>query len=524
MSGPLLEIENLRLRIGAAGILRGVSLAVSPGEILALVGESGSGKSLTLLSALRLAPEGAVMDGKVRIAGRDVGAMTERDLCALRGASVGMVFQEPATALNPVRTIGAQVAETILLHQDVSRAEARRRAVEALQAVGLDPARIAPSRYPHELSGGQRQRAAIAIATALHPPLILADEPTTALDVTTQAQIMALLSARVRQDGAGMVLVTHDLGLVASVADRIAIMKDGEIVEQGPCPALLQQLRHPYARSLLAAAAPPPRAPSTKKGGTLLSVRDARVSYRGVRAVDGVSFELAEGESLAIVGESGSGKSSLARAVLGLEPLSGGDILLDGQAIAAARGASLRAYRRKVQMVFQDPAGSFDPRWRVEDIVCEPFHLLERPPACEEKRQRARAALDAVGLPADALDRRPHAFSGGQRQRIAIARALIISPKLVVLDEAVSALDVSIRAQILALLADLRARLGLSYLFITHDLSIVRAIADRVIVMQNGRIVEDGAVQSIFDAPRHPYTQALLAATPRLDIVLESQP
>ena len=531
----LLEIDDLRLSIGETEVLKGVSLTLEAGEILGLVGESGSGKSMTALSILRLLPPDARLSGAVRLGGVDILTADERQLQALRGAQIGVVFQEPMTALNPLMRIGDQVAEAVRLHRKVSRAEAAAQAAEALARAGLPNDRFPLTRFPHELSGGQRQRVAIAIATALKPRLIIADEPTTALDVTTQAQILDLLKSLVKEAGAGLILITHDLAVVAQTADRVAILQHGEIVEQGATRTLFRNLTHPYARRLaadavLAQAAPP--APADEH--PLLTVRDVVRTYRGprpapwrapvqFRAVDGVSLDVHAGETVGLVGESGSGKSTLLRAILGLEPLQGGAVRLEDQAFPATSNAQTRRMRRDVQAVFQDPYGSFDPRWRVEDLVAEPFHLMETPPAAAERRTRVEAMLARVGLDASAAGRYPHQFSGGQRQRIAIARALITQPKLVVLDEAVSALDVTVRAQVLKLLADLSRDLGVAYLFVTHDLSVVRAICHRVLVMQSGRIVEEGATDAVFAAPKHPYTQGLLAATPNLERALAAR-
>ena len=509
----LLEIEELSLAFGDKQVLRGVSLRVAAGEIVALVGESGSGKSLTLLAALGLAPRGARVSGQVRLNGQSLIGASEAALNRVRGAEIGMVFQEPATALDPVRTLEHQVAETVLLHKSASNAQARADARGALERTGLDASFA--RRYPHQLSGGQRQRAGIAIATVLSPNLIFADEPTTALDATTQADIIVLLRSFV-ENGAGLLLVSHDLALVAQVAHRILIMKDGEIVEAGESPAMLRSLKHPYAKDLLAAARLQTPMRTRAIGASLLKVQDVRVKYtlpggKAFEAVKGVSFDLAEGESLAVVGESGSGKSSLARAVLGLERLAGGSVTLEGVAASNAR-----QFRRRAQIVFQDPVGSFDPRWRVEQIVAEPLHLEPARGTTAERARRVAEALADVGLGDDALRRYPHEFSGGQRQRIAIARALILAPKLVVLDEAVSALDVSTRARVLDLLAELRERRGLSYLFITHDLAVARVISDRVLVMQNGAVVEQGETARVFAAPNHAYTRKLLSASPDL--------
>jgi peptide/nickel transport system ATP-binding protein len=532
----LLSLQDLKLRIGQTEVLKGVSLDLAPGEILGLVGESGSGKSITALSILRLLPPGAAVSGRILLDGEDLTAKDETQMRAVRGGQVGVVFQEPMTALNPLMRIGDQVAEAIALHRRVGRAQAITQAALALERAGLPNDRFPLDRYPHQLSGGQRQRVAIAMATALKPKLLIADEPTTALDVTTQAQILALLKDLAREEGAGLILITHDLAVVAEMADRVAIMHQGEIVEQGPTGALLRSLTHPYARRLardavLATAAPPAR---VSEGAAVLVARDVVRTYPGrrtspwrkaepFRAVDGVSLTVRAGETVGLVGESGSGKSTLLRAVLGLEALQGGEIRLDSAHFPPVSPAEARRLRRKIQAVFQDPFGSFDPRWRVEDLVAEPFHLMERPPVGAERRARVHAILERVGLPPDASARYPHQFSGGQRQRIAIARALITEPRLVVLDEAVSALDVTVRAQVLELLAELSQELGVSYLFVTHDLGVVRAICHRVLVMQNGRIVEEGPTAQLFAAPQHPYTRTLLATTPDLQRALAAR-
>ncbi|MFN3520720.1 MAG: ABC transporter ATP-binding protein [Phenylobacterium sp.] len=532
----LLEIDDLKLSIGGAEILKGVSLTLEAGEILGLVGESGSGKSMTSMSILRLLPPEATASGAIRLGGEDLLACSEARMRALRGADIGVVFQEPMTALNPLMTIGDQVAEAVRLHRGASRAEALAAAARALDRAGLPNARFPLSRYPHELSGGQRQRVAIAIATALKPRLLIADEPTTALDVTTQAQILELLKSLAREDGAGLILITHDLAVVAETADKVAILQAGEVVEAGPTLPLFRNLTHPYARRLAedaVLAKAPPAAP-TLAAAEVLRVEGLVRTYPGPRpapwraptafkAVDQVSLSVRAGETVGLVGESGSGKSTLLRAVLALDPLQGGAVTLDGRAFPPKRKDEARRARRDVQAVFQDPYGSFDPRWRVADLIAEPFHLMERPPSAAERAARIAAMLERVGLSADAAGRYPHQFSGGQRQRIAIARALITEPKLVVLDEAVSALDVTVRAQILALLAELSRELGVAYLFVTHDLSVVRAVCHRVLVMQSGRIVEEGETARVFDAPQHPYTQSLIAATPDLERALASR-
>ncbi len=519
----LLEIENLRLSIRKRRILRDVSLSAKAGEVLGVVGESGSGKSLTALSVMRLQPPEAWIEGRILLNGTDLRALREREMCAVRGRDVGMIFQEPMTALNPLQTIGAQVAETVRIH---GGAAAREIAAQTLGRVGLPADRVPHDRYPHELSGGQRQRVGIAMAIALRPKLLIADEPTTALDVTTQAQILALLRRLVDEDGMGLMLITHDLAVVAGMADRIAIMNQGQVVETGPFDTVLDEMNHPYTRSLFEAATHVPTRTRRPGNRRLLEVEGVVRDYpagparlfgaeASFRAVNGVSFDIREGESVGLVGESGSGKSTLVRAVLGLERLQEGAVRIDGEIVAAGERMPARV-RAKMQVVFQDPYGSFNPRHKVARLVAEPFHLIPDSPIGSGRRVAVNAALKDVGLQIPDGDRYIHEFSGGQRQRIAIARALIIRPKLIVLDEAVSALDVQVRAQILDLLADLSERFGLSYLFVSHDLAVVRAITDRVLVMCGGEIVESGATARVFARPEHPYTRALLAASPAL--------
>ncbi len=525
----LLRIENLSYSIGAAPILDDVSMEIEPGEVLGVVGESGSGKSMTALSVMRLAPKGRT-SGRILLDGEDLLAKSEAEMCALRGARIGMVFQEPMTALNPVQTIGRQVAEVIRIHTKARDPEAAAR--EALERVGLPPSRFPLSRHPHDLSGGQRQRVVIAMAVALRPRLLIADEPTTALDVTTQARILDLLRGLAREDGAGLMMITHDLAVVADMADRIAIMRKGEVVERGATVDLFRAMRHPYTRSLFEASTHQPSRHGRPPGPEALRVEDAVREHKlprrlfrpreTFRAVDRVSLAIRRGENVGLVGESGCGKSTLARAVLALEEMQGGRVLLGGKLFAPGE-PRMDEMRRDAQAVFQDPYGSFNPRWKVGRIVAEPFHLIRPAPPQAERREKVAGMLERVGLPADAADRYPHEFSGGQRQRIAIACALITGPKLVVLDEAVSALDVSVRARILDLLAELSDRLDLSYLFISHDLHVVRAITDRVLVMQKGRIVEEGPTERIFSAPEHPYTRELLAATPDLERALAAR-
>ena len=519
----LLAIENLRLKIGGEPILDGVSLSLDPGRILALTGESGSGKSMTALSIVRLLPRAAKVGGAVGFDGTDLLGLSERRMCAVRGKSIGMVFQEPMTALNPLRTIGDQVAETIIVHGEGTRREAFERAGALLDRVGLDPGRFPPTRFPHELSGGQRQRVVIAMAIALRPKLLIADEPTTALDVTTQARILDLLAGLVEETGMAMLLITHDLAVVAGIADDIAVMRKGEVVEQGDTRWILSRKRHPYTRALLEASGHRVRLPTKPPSAPLLDVIEVTRDYVAAsgsllsrpvrrRAVRSVSFSLCKGERLGLVGESGSGKSTLARAILGLDPVKSGEIRVEGRPLVPDD----RAQRRKMQAVFQDPYGSFNPRHRVGRLIGEPFHLLDEPPRGHDREEAVAEALDAVGLSPDDARKYIHEFSGGQRQRIAIARALIVRPELIVFDEAVSALDVRVRARILDLIAGLCESRSLAYIFISHDLAVVESIADRVLVMHEGAIVEQGEAAQVFSNPRHSYTRSLLAAAPRL--------
>ncbi|MEX0350950.1 MAG: ABC transporter ATP-binding protein [Paracoccaceae bacterium] len=522
----LLEIKGLNLSIAGKPILRDVDLSVAKGEIIAVTGESGSGKSMTAFSVMQLLPDGADTTGIIRLNGTELTTLPEPQMCTLRGGQIGMVFQEPMSALNPVKTIGDQVAETILIHDAMPRHQARARAHEMLARVGLPPDRFSPSRFPHELSGGQRQRVVIAMAIALRPSLLIADEPTTALDVTTQAQILDLLKGLVREFGMGLLMITHDLAVVANMADRIVVMRAGEVVEAGATQVLFASMRHPYTHMLFEASRHHVNLPQKECSEALLSVQSVTREYRLPRtrlftqaeyhrAVDGVSFTLKKGERLGLVGESGCGKSTLTRAILGLEPVQGGEILMNGAPVYTEHGANLNV-RRAMQVVFQDPFGSFNPRHRVARLITEPYHLLPDPPTGSERSDAVAEALRAVGLSPDDAQKYIHEFSGGQRQRIAIARALIIKPDLILFDEAVSALDVSVRARILDLVAQLCETHDLSYLFISHDLSVVHTITDRVLVMKSGRIVEEGSTDEVFSNPRHPYTRTLIDAAPVL--------
>ena len=518
----LIRARNLSVKIGALPILNSLDFDIAAGKVFGVVGESGSGKSMTALALMGLLPGGATVSGQVSMGGDDILTLGEEKLCRLRGAEIGMIFQEPMTALNPVQTIGDQVAETLVVHGAATRSEALKIARERLDRVGLPADRFPLDKYPHELSGGQRQRVCIALAIALRPKLLIADEPTTALDVTTQAQILDLLKSLVAEEGMALMLITHDLAVVADIADHVAVMKTGEIVEQGVTADIFRNMRHAYTRQLFAASGHIPDRVRRAEDDPILEVLAAVRTYGLPRnrlfgpvpyftAVNGVSFTLHKGENLGLVGESGCGKSTLTRAILGLEPLQGGEIRLFGQPVGPVMPKTARA---GVQVVFQDPYGSFNPRWTVARLVAEPFHLMPERPA--NWRAQVAEALVSVGMQASDMEKYIHEFSGGQRQRIAIARALILRPKLIVLDEAVSALDVSIRAQILDLLADLSRRFDLSYLFISHDLSVVRAITDRVLVMKAGEIVETGRTEDVFANPQHSYTKALVAATPKL--------
>ncbi|KAA3449233.1 microcin ABC transporter ATP-binding protein [Mesorhizobium sp. SARCC-RB16n] len=526
----LLEVDNLSLTIGNTQILKNMELSVAPGEVMGLVGESGSGKSMTALTVMRLLPHAARATGRVTFDGIDILTATEDQMCALRGDDIGMVFQEPMTALNPVKTIGEQVAEGIRWHTRASRADAEERARKMLDRVGLPEAKFPLSRYPHELSGGQRQRVVIAIACALKPKLLIADEPTTALDVVLQAQILDLLRDLVAETRMGLLLISHDLAVVTEMADRITILRHGEVMEAGDTAPTLSGQLHPYTRQLAQASMHVPARARPHGAGSsqpLLEVEGVTRDYHGrrislfrrapdIRAVDGVSLSMAPGQSVALVGRSGCGKSTLARMILALDRPNSGTIRFRGETVTGKSEAELKPARRDMQVVFQDPYGSFDPRQKVEKLVAEPLHVLEKKPTRAERREMVAHALHEVGLDQRDMDKYPHEFSGGQRQRLSIARAIITRPKLVVADEPVSALDVSIRAQILDLFAGLNQKLGIGYLFITHDLTVARAITDEVLVMHDGKIVERGKTSEVLVHPQSEAAQALVAAAPDL--------
>ena len=527
----LLQVDRLGVSFGSAHVVRDVSFTLDRGETLALVGESGSGKSLTALSILQLLPHGAANQGRVTFDGCDTIGAPESKLQALRGGRAGMIFQEPMTSLNPLHSIRRQVSEAIWLHQTLSRAKLRARVIETLCNAGFADARHRLAAFPHQLSGGQRQRVMIAMALANDPALLIADEPTTALDVTIQAQILALLDAQRAARGLALLLITHDLAIVRRHADRVCVMQDGEIVESGRVSEVFAVPRHPYTRALLAAepaGAPIPLPPAPP---TLLRARDVRVSFpirRGimrravghVRAVDGVSIAVHEGETVGLVGESGSGKSTMGFACLGLQ-LCEGHVLIDGLDLAVADKQAKRKMRARAQIVFQDPYGSLSPRLSVSAIVAEGLAVHESRLSRAGRERRVADALVEVGLDPAMAARFPHEFSGGQRQRIAIARAIVLRPRFVVLDEPTSALDMSVQAQIVTLLRRLQQAHGLGYLFISHDLRVVRALAHRVVVMRAGAVVEEGPAERIFAAPREPYTRALIAAALTTETVAE---
>jgi microcin C transport system ATP-binding protein len=533
----LVEVRELSVAFRTAGepflAVDRVSFDIAKGETLALVGESGSGKSVTALSLLQLLPYPAAFhpSGSARIAGTEMIGAPRQVLRSIRGRRVGIVFQEPMTSLNPLHTIARQVGEMVELHKGLRRAAARARVLELLEMVGLADAASRLDAYPHQLSGGQRQRVMIAMALAAEPDLLIADEPTTALDVTIQAQILALLADLKARLGMAMLLITHDLAIVRRMADRVAVMKAGRIVETGAAEEVFARPTHPYTRQLLAAEPKgrPERAPGTPP--VVIEGRDVKVHFPiragllrrtvgHVKAVDGVDVAVRAGRTLGVVGESGSGKTTLGLALLRLLP-STGEIRFEGDDIARLPAAAVRPLRPRMQVVFQDPYGSLSPRMSVGDIVAEGLDAHRPIRDAHERRATIARALTDVGLDPEAQDRYPHEFSGGQRQRISIARAMILRPRLVVLDEPTSALDMSVQAQIVDLLRALQARDDLAYLFISHDLRVVRALADEIIVMRAGRVVESGPSEEVFERPREPYTQALLAAALRLETAAE---
>ena len=532
---PLLRVESLAVSFGSKKVVDDVSFQIAPGEKLALVGESGSGKTVTALALLRLLHDARLQgsavfdDGQTR---RDLLALPERQLRGLRGDEIAMIFQEPMTALNPLMPVGEQIAEVLRLKRALTQAQSAQAAIELLAKTGIpEPARRAGA-FPHQLSGGQRQRAMIAMALACAPRLLLADEPTTALDVSLRGQILDLLAELQRETGMAVLMITHDLNLVRRFADRVAVMQHGRLVEQGATAQIFAAPQHAYTQKLMASK--PERdvaeAPADPAAQPVLVAQDLRVTYPvprpGIRgwfgkdgfvAVQGASFAIPPGRTLGVIGESGSGKSTLAQAALGLLPLAwvSGQLGIEGREWQHKRAAD-KPLRRAVQVVFQDPFSSLSPRMTIEEIVGEGLRVHAPQLGAAERAARVRAALAEVGLPEaqfpGLLARYPHEFSGGQRQRIALARALVVEPELLVLDEPTSALDVTIQKQVLALLQRLQKERGLAYLLITHDVDVIRAMAHEVLVLKDGEVVESGPVRDVLDAPRHPYTQRLLAA------------
>jgi microcin C transport system ATP-binding protein len=537
MAGKLLDVRDLSIafRQGTRETLAvdRISFDIAEGETVALVGESGSGKSATALSVMKLLPYPSAHhpSGEIRFKGQDLLTMNERQIREVRGNDISIIFQEPMTSLNPLHTIEKQIGEILLLHRGLAGAAARDRTVDLLQQVGIpDPAGRLQS-YPHQLSGGQRQRVMIAMALANEPDLLIADEPTTALDVTVQAQILRLLKDLQTRLGMAMLFITHDLGIVRKLADRVCVMKEGKIVEQGPVERVFTAHEHPYTRALLAAEPKPDPAPLMPHAPIMVAANDLKVWFpikRGVlrrtvdhiKAVDGISIEVRQGETLGIVGESGSGKTTLGLAILRLIS-SQGLITFLGDPLSGLKFKAMRPFRRNMQVVFQDPYGSLSPRMSISDIIEEGLGVHFPDLSNEEREQKVIRALRDVGLDPATRFRYPHEFSGGQRQRIAVARAIVLEPTFIVLDEPTSALDMLIQAQMVDLLRDLQKRLNLTYLFISHDLRVVAALASRLIVMRHGKVVEEGPAKELFARPQSDYTRALFAAAFKLETASE---
>lgn len=539
MKDLILDVKHLSVAFGGNRVVDDINFKIRQEETLSLVGESGSGKSMTSLAIMRLLPPTARIDsGSITLFGRELLSVTEQRMRAIRGNDMGMIFQEPMTSLNPVIKVGEQIAESLRVHRGLGRRDARLRAIELLDQVGIKQPERRVDDFSHQLSGGMKQRVMIACALAGKPKLLIADEPTTALDVTIQAQVLDLIKDLQRTEGTAVLFITHDLGVVSQVADHVLVMREGKVLEQAEAQPFFTNPQHSYSRSLFDAL------PSLDKRGQslqtgqplaqdslvekkILSVKDLKVHFpikKGVfkrtvghvKAVDGLSFDLLQGKTLAVVGESGSGKTTMGRGLLKLSPITDGSVHYDARDLADFQRADLQQYRSDVQVVFQDPYSSMNPRMLVGDILEEGMKALAIGGNGAARKQRIADLLQQVGLPEDAALRYPHEFSGGQRQRICIARALAVDPKVLILDEPTSALDVSVQAQILDLLNELQQRLGLSYLFITHDISVVAYFADDVLVMEQGKLVEQGAVEQVLTNPAHEYTQRLLAAVPQV--------
>ncbi|MCM3662166.1 ABC transporter ATP-binding protein [Georgenia satyanarayanai] len=536
--GPVVDIRDLHITFATDGepvrAVDGVSLHVNPGEVLAVVGESGSGKTVTAKSVLGLLPDNASVEGAVVLAGSDLVQLKPGELRKARGRDVAMVFQEPSTALNPVYTVGWQLAEGLRAHGEYSKKEARARAVEMLGKVGIPDPSTRVDHYPHQFSGGQKQRIVIAMALALDPKVIVADEPTTALDVTVQAEILDLLRAVRDEFGRAIILITHNMGVVADLADRVAVMYRGKVVEQAPARELFAAPQHEYTRQLLravprlgAAIGTPATAPAATE--PVVRARDLEIVYPGrlrqpdFRAVNRVSFDIAPGEVLGLVGESGSGKTTIGRAIAGLTRATGGSLQVLGHEMVGFKEKAFRPLRARVGFVFQDPATSFNPLLTIGEAVAEPLLIHGRAKDVAAAQSRVNELLDAVHLPTHYAERYPHELSGGQRQRASLARGLALDPDLLVADEPTSALDVSVQAKVLEVFSELQERLGFATLFISHDLAVVGMLADRIAVLYRGDLVELGTGEQVLQTPQHPYTQKLLASVPVPDPVEQQQ-
>lgn len=537
MSQTVLDVADLTVTFRQDGMeapaVRGVSFTVGAGETVAIVGESGSGKSVTALSTVALLPDSATLSGSIRFGGKEMVGASEARLRDIRGNDISFIFQEPMTSLNPLHTLEKQIGESLKIHQGLSGDKARARIIDLLEKVGIREAESRLNAYPHQLSGGQRQRVMIAMALANRPKLLIADEPTTALDVTIQAQILELLKRLKDEEGMSLLFITHDLGIVRRFADRVCVMKDGEIVEQGSTEAIFARAQHPYTRMLIEAEPRGRPGPIPGDAAEVVATPGLKVWFpitRGilrrtvghVKAVNEAKLSVRAGETLGIVGESGSGKTTLALALMRLVS-SEGPIVYGGRDIQGLKSKALRPLRRDMQIVFQDPFGSLSPRMNVGEIVAEGLGVHGTRDG-RDPRELVAEILTEVGLDPTMADRYPHEFSGGQRQRIAIARAMILRPRLVVLDEPTSALDMTVQVQIVELLRDLQRKYELAYLFISHDLRVVRALAHHVIVMKNGDIVESGPGERVFDAPETSYTQELIAAALNLDTAAAADP